>query len=219
MMAHLFWQYSRNIKINFTNNRQTMWRSCWIGKSLLSSLLHLFHQFSYFSIQNLLKGVFQSFKLTYMHVLPKRKKQRRKGQSYLPTDKRTCKQYMVYILFNISRESRKNFYPHWDLNRGSRPQSKSDDWDRWAIGPAMNYLTRLRLLWEQIKNRLFMYFAPPEIAKCTCAFSACTSILQKKLGSCGLYIKAFFAQNIFMSLLYKSIGKFWHCIFRTYLFG
>ena len=44
---------------------------------------------------------------------------------------------MVYILFPISKESRKNFYPRQDLNPGPRPQSKSDDLDRSAIGPAI----------------------------------------------------------------------------------
>ena len=42
---------------------------------------------------------------------------------------------MMYILFTISKESRKNFYPRQDLNPGPRPQSKSDDLDRSAIGP------------------------------------------------------------------------------------
>ena len=42
---------------------------------------------------------------------------------------------MMYILFTISKESRKNFYPRQDLNPEPRPQSKSDDLDRSAIGP------------------------------------------------------------------------------------
>ena len=42
---------------------------------------------------------------------------------------------MVYTLFTISKESRKNFNPRRDLNPGPRPQSKSDDLDRSAIGP------------------------------------------------------------------------------------
>ena len=42
------------------------------------------------------------------------------------------KQYGVYFV-----QSRKNFYPRRDLNPGPRPQSKSDDLDRSAIGPAI----------------------------------------------------------------------------------
>ena len=40
----------------------------------------------------------------------------------------------LYILFTISKESRKKFYPSGDLNSGPGPQSKSDDLDRSAIG-------------------------------------------------------------------------------------
>ena len=47
---------------------------------------------------------------------------------------------MVYILFTISKESRKNFYPRRDLNPGRQPQSKSDDLDRSAIGPAYIFI-------------------------------------------------------------------------------
>ena len=48
---------------------------------------------------------------------------------------------MVYNLFTILKESRKNFYPRRDLNLGPRPQSKSDSLDRSAIGPATTTTT------------------------------------------------------------------------------
>ena len=48
---------------------------------------------------------------------------------------------MVYILFTILKEIRKNVYPRRDLNPGPRPQSKSDSLDRSAIGPATTTTT------------------------------------------------------------------------------
>ena len=45
---------------------------------------------------------------------------------------------MELFIITEQKESRKNSYPRRDLNPGPQPQSKFDDLDRSAIGPALS---------------------------------------------------------------------------------